>query len=245
MSDTNALRQRIADEINRQPSDLIGSPSLSVGYVINREINSAIKHYESKRFRWNEKRDTTVATTVSGTRNYSLPADFIKMDTLKLVYSSSYISLKSRSWGEIDEQDRLATGSRGVPSVYAIHGTIVRLYPVPQGAYTLLASYINRFPLTSLTGSYCGSQTITPTTTASHNNRLNGWYIDGEELIRARAKAAVEINYLEDADAIAEMRMLKASRSPFLSITEELAFKQLADETSDALSTGKIRPYPI
>ena len=77
MSDTNALRLRIADELDRQPADIIGSPSLSVGYAINREINSAIRHYESSRFRWNETRESEWVSTVSGTRTYALPSGFI------------------------------------------------------------------------------------------------------------------------------------------------------------------------
>ena len=251
MSDTATLRTRIADELNRQPADIIGSPSLSVGLVINREINSAIRHYESTRFLWNETREATLFTTVSGTRNYSLPANFLRMDTIKLVYSSSYIVLKPRTWAEMEEKDRLVTGSLGVPADYVIHGTIVRLYPVANGAYTAIGSYMLRFPPTSLTGCYTavipmtGSRSFTVTTTASHHNRINGWTTDGEELIRERAKAAIKIRYFTDEAALTEMGLLQSQREPYLSVFERQAYERLADETNDALATGTIKPYFI
>jgi len=251
VSDTNALRLRIAEELNRQPSDLIGSPFLSVGLVINREINNAIKHYESTRFRWNEVREQTLFTTVSGQRTYSLPADFIRMDTLKLIYNNAYIPLKKRTWEEIESLDRQVTVATGVPNRFTIYGNVVRLYSVPNQALTAIGSYIRRDRPTSLSGSFCsviafaGSSSLTATSTASHNNQLNGWTTDGEELIRSRAKASVQIKYLYDEGAIAEMRQLRLTREPYLSIPERLAYERLADETNDALSSGRIQPYHI
>ena len=250
MSDTNALRARIAEELNRQPSDIIGSPSLSLGLVINREINNAIKHYESGRFRWNEVREEFIFVTVTGQRTYSLPASFIRMDTLKWEYNNAYIILRKRTWEEMEDQDRQISGSQGIPTEYSIYGNVARVYPVPNQVLSAIGSYIRRYGPTSLTGSYCavttmGGGSLTTTSTASHNNRLDGWTTDGEELIRSRAKAAVLVNYLKDADAMAEMRGLVAVREPYMSVLERLAFERLRDETNDALSTGTIKPYEI
>ena len=249
MSNTVTLRARLAEEVNRSPSDIIGPRSLAVGLVINREINSAIRHYESGRFRWNEVREATLATTVSGTRTYSLTANFLQMDSLKFVYSTSYIPLLPAAWDEIETRDRTVTGSVGLPSIYSIYGNVIRLFPVPNGSYTLIGSYIRRYLPTSLTGSYttlqamAGSYTLSTTSTASHNSRTDGWTTDGEELIRARAKAGFLIRYEVDESAIAEMRLLQGSREPFLSIGERQAFERLIDETNDALATGFIKPY--
>lgn len=250
MSNTEALRQRIADELEREPSDIIGSPSLSVGYVINREINSAIRHYESSRFRWNETRESEWVTTSSGTRTYALPAGFIRMDTLKLKYNNAYITLHPRVWDDLEERDRQVTGASGIPYEYAIYGNILRVYPIPNQSLTLVGSFLTRTRPTSLSGSYCavvtmGGSSMTATSTASHNNRMDGWTTDGEELIRARAAAAVSINYLRDQDAIGEMRGLLAMREPYLSIRERLAYERLSDEAQDATGAGIIRPYGI
>jgi hypothetical protein len=250
MTDTNNLRARIAEELDRQPSDIIGSPSLSVGLVVNREINNAIRHYESSRFRWNEVRESEFAATVSGTRTYSLPANFVSMDTLKLKYNNSYINVRHRVWHDIEDRDRQITGSLGIPSDFTIYGNVVRFYPVPNQAMTLVASYIKRFRSSSLTGSFCsivtmGGGSLTATSTASHNNPLNGWTTDGEELVRARAVAAVEINYLKNEGAIQEMRSLVAMREPYLSVRERLSYERLADEVQDAHGAGIVRPYEI
>ncbi len=250
MTDTNNLRARIAEELEREPSDIIGSPSLSVGLVINREINNAIRHYESTRFRWNETRESEFATTVSGTRTVALPANLVRMDTLKVIYSATYIPLNRRTWDYIEEQDRLVTGAPGVPADYVIYGNILRLYPVPNQALTLVGSFIHRVRPTSLSGSYCavvtmGGGSMTATSSASHINRLDGWTTDGEELIRARAVAAIEINYLKNETAKIEMGGLAAAREAFLSVREKQAYERLVDEAQDAGATGLISPYEI
>lgn len=250
MSDSVNLRQRIADELSRQPTDIIGSPSLSLNYVVNREIDDAIRHYEATRLRWNEKREHEFATTTSGGRTISLPATFIGMDTLKLVYNGSYIRVNKRTWAEIEDMDTEVSAADGPPTLFALYGNVIRLFPVPNGSYTLVGSYVMRFPPTSLTGSYCGIITmgggsLTVTTTASHNNRLNGWTTDGEALIRARARASVEINYLNVESAITEMRQLQAQNQPYLCIRERIAFERLVAETNKAQATGYIKPSRI
>lgn len=251
MSTTVALRARIAEEIGRAETELIGSPSLSVGYVINRLINQSIDHYESARFRWNEVREDALATTVSGTRNYTLPPSFVRMDTLKLVYSGSFVPLRPWTWNQIEEEDRTVSTAPGLPARFSIYGNILRLYPAPNGAYSLVGSYIRRFPPTSLTGSNCngiimpGGGTLTITATASHNSRRDGWTIQGADLIAARAKALYLIDYERDLGAAAESQALIATNQPYLSHREKQAFERLMDETNDAIATGLVRPYAL
>ncbi len=235
MTDTNFIRTRIADELNR--TDL--------STQINREINSAIKHYESMRVRWTEVKDWIIGTTVSGQRSYSLTVNFLKMDSVKLHYNTAYITLNKRSWGEMEEKDLSIDNSIGIPQDYVIYADSIRLFPVPNGAYTLQGSYIRRELPTSLTGRFTSTGTITPTTTASHNNRSGGWYEHGEELIRYRAKAAVAINYIKNPTAMQEAGLLAVRGDSFLSVQEKQAYQALRDETNDALSVGRVRPYFI
>lgn len=250
MSDTNNLRARIAEELDRQPSDIIGSPSLSMGLVICREINNAIRHYESTRFRWNEVRNEEFATTTASTRTVSLPPKIVKMDSLKLVDNDAYVTLDNLTWDQIEEMDRDVTGSDGTPTKFTVYGNVLRFFPVPDDTYTLVGSYIRRYLPTSLTASYCsvitmGGASLTVTSTASHHNRLDGWTTDGEELIRARAIAAVEINYLKVEGSITEMRGLALAREPYLSVREKIAYESLRDEALDLQSSGHIAPYEI
>lgn len=250
MSDTNNLRERIAGELNlRRDNFLPGQPSLSVGLVINREINSAIQHYEIARFRWNEVRESAIATTVSGTEVYSLPASLVRLDTLKVTFGSTRFYLKSVNWEEIEARVRETT-AQGMPRDYAVYGNVIRLHPIPNGAFSLNGSYIQRVRPTSLTPSYCslivmGGATLTATTTASHNNRLDGWTTDGGELVRARASAAVKIKYLDNDAQKVEMAGLSQAGLPFLSVIERLAFDRVALERSDIYSLEpRVPPVP-
>lgn len=245
MTSVANMRTRIAEEMNRKPSDIIGSPSLSVGLVINREINSAVKHYESMRVWWTEVKDWYIASTVDGTKYYSLTSDFLKMDTLVVHRSGAAIPLTPKTWNEIVDMDRSIPGATGLPVDYVVYANQLRLFPVPDGAYSLVGAYIRRTLPTSLTGSYTNTTCHSPTSTASHNNRLGGWYEHGEELIRHRARAAVEINYLRDTNARTEAAILEAKGEPFLSMQEKQAFAKILDETKDRLASGRVRPYFI
>jgi len=246
MSDTALLRTRIADELNRQPSEIIGSPSLSVGLVINREINSALKHYESMRTSWSERKDVFLDETVSGTRYYSLSTSlvrFVKIDSVKVEYNNSYITLSPRSWTEIEEMDRQIDGSLGIPQNYVVYDKQLRMYPVPNQSMSILVSYLERPLQTSLTGSFTGTGSSTPTSTASHNNRLGGWYEHGADLLKERVVASIRISYLRDKDARTEMGLMKSRGLDFLSSREHDAYIALRDETNDQVSTGRVRPY--
>lgn len=231
MTDYTAMRTRIADE-------LFATSFADSGFTaaINREINSAIAHYETTRTRFNEVRDWTVDTTVAGTRTYSLTSNFLHFDTLKLKYNDSFIVLNPITWDQMEEEDRQITATQGVPEYFTVYAETLRLFPVPNGAYTLIGSYIRSYTPVSLTGS--------ATSTASAN-AAHGWLNQGEEVIRNRARAAVEILYLKKPEAIVEMQHLLARDKPFLSRPEEVAFKALMDETIKALSTGLLRPARI
>ena len=251
MSDTNTMRSRIASESQFPLGNSFGLTGETFATIVNRCINSAIKHYESMQTRFNERIGDQFSATTAGTRTYSLPPDFIRMTTLKLTYNGNFLDLKLKQWEELGFKDIRVDGtSRGVPNEYAIGGNLLRVFPVPNSAtMTFYASYIHRFPGTSVTGSYtsvlpmAGSYSLTVTATASHNNRLNGWFNDGEELIRSRALADIKINYRRVPSAITEAQRLFSARESFLSIHERQAFERLSDETFDSLSTGRIEPY--
>ena len=220
MPSLQTMRERIADELNR--SDLSAE--------IDRQINSAVRHYESTRMRWNEVRDWVVATTVPGARYYSLTSDFLRFDSLKIARSGNYVDLRPRTWKSIEDRDSQVTASTGVPSDYVVYADQLRIYPAPDSSMTLIGSYIQRATTTTLTASSSG-----------------GWlaYTGGEELIRARAVAGVRVDRLRQPQALAEMAQLAAQGKMFLSIKEGIAYAALVDERNDALASGFIDPDPI
>ena len=69
----------------------------------------------------------------------------------------------------------------------------------------------------------------------------NAWMTHGEEVIRSRAKSAVEIKYLRKPVAIAEAAQLAAQGKKCLSYCELIARDSLLHETQQALSTGRLR----
>ena len=251
MSDTNALRARIASEANRPLTDDFGNSGETFATAVNREINNAITHYAATRFTWNEVQPPSeFTTTVSGTRNYSLPSTFTMIDTLKLIYTGNYITLGKRSFSEIDGMDTKVTAATGVPSVYCIYGNTIRLFPAPNGAYTLVASGIRSPMPTSLTGSYTAVATVYPhsltvTSTASHNSRRDGWTMAGAALISARARAAIQINYLNNERAITEMAMLAQTGQQYLSVRERQAHQMVLGAMVSLESDGRIKGYTL
>ena len=248
---------RIASELNRALSDSYGNSGETIGLIINRSINAAIRHYESYRFRWNEVRRREFGTTTAYDPNVSLPADFIMMTMLEVIYSNRYEpsgGIERTTVEEVNELNyspSLTAASVAIPAKYTIEGNLLVLAPPTNAARTLAGSFIRRFPPTSLTGSYtaqipvAGSYSLTVTTTASHNSRINGWTTDGEELIRARAKADVLLNYLKHPEAMQEAAGLAFKGENFLSVHEMVAFKAIQDETFDAVATGRVKAYRI
>jgi hypothetical protein len=220
VSEFTDMRDRIASELNR--SDLTTE--------IDRQINNAVRHYESTRMRWNEVRDWNVGTTSAGARYYSLTTDFLSMDTLKVIRNGSYVSLAEKPFRWIDERDTSDAPTQGVPTYYTIYADLLRVYPTADSSMTMLGSYIKRASTTTLTAS--------SSTTWLH-------FRGGEELIRARAIAGVRVDRLRQRDAIAEMAGLVARREPFMAIKEQIAHGALIDERNDALATGLVTPVHI
>jgi hypothetical protein len=256
LKDTNYLRTRIASELNRSLADTFGNSGETFATVVNRAINQALEHYASQPFRWNQVRRSQWTVTTAYTGDYTLPPDFLMMTRLEITHSGRYIPIERTTVDEVDEINDMPSASlTGVastlPSYYALNGNVVILAPPPSAAKTLAASYIKRYLPTSITDSttaklvFAGSLTITPTTTTSHKNRVNGWTTDGDYLICARAKADIRINYLIDPNAIQEMAVIAGKGEDFLSVAEKQAYSALADEVFDMQATGKVRKYGL
>lgn len=252
--DTNYLRTRIASELNRALGDAFGNSNETFAQCVNRAINSAISHYESQPFRWNMVRRSEFASTTAYTANVSLPADFVAMRSLEVIYSGRYYPIPKITPDEADRinfQPSLTSISTTIPVGYAVDNNVLVLAPPTAAVRTLAASYTKRFLPTSCTDSTTtivvmgGNYSITVTTSTSHKNRLNGWTTTGDDLVIARAKADIKINYLFDPEAIQEMAVIASKGEDFLSVAEKQAYTALSDETNDALSTGRVRKYGL
>lgn len=220
------VRTRIEDELNR--TDLTT--------FITREINTAIAHYEPTRARFNEIRDWLIAVTVPGTRYYSLTSNFLSFDSVWIIFSNARIPLTHRTHEFIQEVDRQDTAIQGLPVDYSIYANELRLYPTANGSYSMFGSYLRSYARASTSGSLTTSDSV---------DLANGWLDEGEELIRLRAKRAIEIHYLKNEAAIAEAAGLAIQGDPFLSFPEKNAFIQFRRRVDSAVATGRIKPYEI
>lgn len=148
---------------------------------INKAILSAIAHYERKPFWFNET--TTTFPTVNAQEYYS-SSDNAAIDTLihirsmVISISGQKTPIKPVDFNVIDdEQDGSMIGH---PYCYAYFKENIRLYPIPDGAYTITMAYIQR--LTAL----------------SADGDSNAWTTDAEELIRNAAKRRIALDISHD-----------------------------------------------
>ena len=159
MSNYGEMQARINDEI--------GLP-IVVARIPN-AILSAIRFYENGRWWFTEGESTT--PSVVGQNAYAVPVDFIAPDVLTItdtVEDVRYV-LTRRPWSwmrhHLLDNDSLARSDD-----WSYYADQFWLFPIPDQAYTLTLSYRKR--LTAL----------------SAFADTNEWMVEGEELIRSRAK---------------------------------------------------------
>lgn len=217
------MQNRIADELIR--SDLTSQIQLA--------IQSAIDFYQPRRFFFNETRGDTFST-VSGQEFYtSADAAFIatmhEIDDILFAQSTTYrYPLFRQTWARLEEWSINPSVVSSLPYHFAFYGQQIRMYPIPNGAYTCTVS---------------GTKRLTPYPLAN-NTDSNAWTTrsSGEEMIRQRAKADLRCNVIQDADAIAEAAQFAMGGQPYLSGLERNAYMRLAQDTTLQLSTGRIQP---
>lgn len=196
-------KQNMIDEIE---SDTERSDTTAIGA----KIDAAIRHYQPKRFWFNESRSVTFST-VAGTDEYSfatIGTEFYKIDAALLTNGSSIVELDRVDYLDI-EPGQTPTG-QGVPSAYAYIAKAARLSPSPNAIYAI-----------RLTGHI---KLVAPQTLVEDDN---AWMNEAYSLIMARAKAELYAHRWEDANSAAIMR---AAESEYLRV--------LLGETQDKVALG-------
>lgn len=176
MTTLATMRSRIEDEIARD--DLTSNVTAS--------ILSAIKHYSKESFYFLENRAT--ASTVAGERNIAYPTGFRYAHDLKITINSSSIqTLRKITWPEMEALFQ-ASSETGIPSKWADYQNQIWMYPVPNAVMTLTLSY--PMELTAL----------------SADADTNAWMVEGEELIRCRAKWDLYMHVIRDREGASDMK---------------------------------------
>lgn len=182
MSTYGVMQTRIADELNR--SDL----TTQIQYA----IKTAIKTYDKTRFWFNESRSFTFSTVdgqefYTSTDNTNIP-NLLAIDTIQITITSSdkYI-LQRVPYEQIEAISSNTTVDEGQPTWFAYYGKQLRLYPIPDGVYSVRVSAV--WALDDL----------------SATSDTNAWMTDGETLIRSRAKRELYTHVIRDTDGAAAM----------------------------------------
>lgn len=161
-------------------SDMERSSSSDVT-AMRAKINAAIRHYQPKRFWFNESRSVTF-DTVASTAVYTfatIGTEFYKIDGAFLTNGSEIIELERVNYTEIETG--MATPTEAVPMAYAYVEKSIRLYDVPDAIYAA-----------RLTGH------IKLAAPASDAEADNAWMTEAYDLIMSRAKAELYAHRFED-----------------------------------------------
>lgn len=153
------------------------------------KINAAIRHYQPKRFWFNESRAVTF-NTVASTAVYTfatIGTEFYKIDGVYLTNGSAITELERVNYTELEPGQ--ATPTEAAPLAYAYIAKSIRLYDVPDAIYAV-----------RLTGH------IKIEAPASDAEADNIWMTEAYDLIMSRAKAELYAHRYEDYSAAQIMR---------------------------------------
>lgn len=208
MTTLTLLKAAIADDLER--TDLTSAIATS--------ISSAIRHFQTTRFYFNESRLSTFVTVATQSL-YDVDDDadipnWIELDYVKVVDSDGQIYTLGRADPE-DIEDLLYTGAAsGRPFSYSYFEESFRLFPVPDAVYTIRPVGL-----------------IRKAEPASDGEVGNVWMVEAFELIRANAKWRLATDKLFD-DTLAAVAMR----------AEQRAMDELSATSSRKTATGQIRP---
>jgi hypothetical protein len=181
MSTQTIMKARIADELAR--TDLTSQIAYSIA--------DAIAAYEDERFHFAESRATTVST-VDAQEFYDSDDAAAIANILAIDYVALYVGDVPRmlAYERPEDMEALSVNGtqEGTPWAYTWYGNQLRLYPVPDGVYTVRIG--------------CAIKVAAP---ASDGEASNPWMTYAERLIRSRAKLELALHVLKDQELAATM----------------------------------------
>lgn len=221
------LQRQIADEIGNRTDllSVLSDSGLSLSPIKN-AIQSAIAKWEREPFYFNEVYSSPLFTTVSGQEFYT-SSDAAAIATtpyilnLHALINSHRHPLTQVSWQELEgiSGDPASTGH---PTDWAYFASRFRLYPIPNGAYPIRVSRIQKI------------------TELSADADTNVWTQDAFDLIRSEAKLVLAQEVLHDDDLARRMK-IAIYGDPAIP-TDKGYYGALRAETTRRARGGRIRP---
>jgi len=204
MSDRATMLAEMAEDMLRSDTTLFTN-----------KINAAIRHYQPRRFFFNESRSVTF-NTVASTDVYrfgtglEITTEFYRLDSVFITIAAQDVrELERVNYVDLEALAGNDTNT-GEPSQYAFINKAIRLWANPDAIYS-----------TRLTGH------IKAAAPASDDEADNPWMVEAYDLIMSRAKAELYAHSYEDPNNAAIMQQAEAS-----------ALRSLQDATHDKVSTG-------
>lgn len=172
MSTFAQLKAQIADDLSR--TDLTTQ--------IEEAVLAAIVDQERTRFYFNERRDAPAFTTVADQELYTSSDDadiatIAHIDNLVMILNGSRRRLFPETEQWMDEMSGLGTGA---PTHYSYLAKRIRLYPIPDAAYSVYMTGQIRLA------------------TLSADGDTNAWTEDAKELIRCASKEKIYRQIVHD-----------------------------------------------
>jgi len=122
--------------------------------LIGKFVNDAKRQIEDA-YTWNCLSQTITVTTTGGTHSYALTGSGQKFRVMDALNTTSNVVLGDIVFTSMNRKLNFVTPVQGIPSEYCFNGvdssgdTKIDLYPIPDGAYTILFDVI--IPQTQLT----------------------------------------------------------------------------------------------
>jgi len=184
--------------------------------AIRTKVLGAIRHYQSTRFWFNEGRATTF-NTVASQSDYVFGTDisevFYTVDGAWVTFGTSILEVRKCDYRDL-ETLLDGNGSESVPTLCAYVDNTLRLYPVPDIAYSVRVT---------------GHEKIDAP--ASDAEADNPWMVEAYDLIKARAMAKLFAERYRDAEGAAIQRAVEGD-----------ALSELRASTNAKTGTGSFRP---
>lgn len=213
------MQSRIAGELDRDTTttDISG---ITFGTHIQNAIQDAIGLHERKYYYFINSPTSFSFTTVAG-QEYYTSTDNAAIATVNRVVQlvGTFFGLRRPlnkvSWDYIASISTLTT-SRAMPQDWAYFGEQIRLYPIPDNAYSIAAAAVAR------------------PARPSANSDQGVWMNDAEAVIRTQAKLYLLKNVIRASDMAEEVLLLKDQ------LREEVA--ALFEETASREARGHVEP---
>lgn len=203
------LFDKIADQLAR--------PDLTT--QIAEAVNDAITFYQPHRFIFSEGRDTSLSTVI-GKEFYGVADDVLlgpnglfAFDYITVTIGTAQYDLPRYQPEDVELLSQSGT-QMGQPQCYSYYNYQLRLYPIPNAVYLMTIAAHQRIAAP-----------------AADNTAGNPWMVDGERLIRGRAKYELALNYTSDMEEAQRMTAY---------VTE--AYDELKARANKLTGTGFVTP---